>query len=88
MTRTGPKKLKLQPGFDTARLRIGESYLKAARNVDEQAEEGDLGNPLVSLVLLAAIIFADALAAKFGGIMSVGEHLKTPLIFTRPQTLQ
>jgi hypothetical protein len=73
VTRTGSTR-KAGSGFDTSRLRIAESYLEAAKVVYEFSDGGAPGNPIVSLAVMAAIGFTDALTARFGGEFSASEH--------------
>ena len=73
MTRTGSRK-SVARWFGDSRLLIAEAYLKAATTVLESAADGDAGNPVLSLLVSAAIGFTDAVCAKYGGFVSDGEH--------------
>ncbi len=58
------------------RREIARGFLQAALKELEVAEEGQIGNPIMSNALLAAIAYADALTVKFGGILNKGDHAK------------
>lgn len=57
-----------------ARLRIARAYLKSARDGMDLAEKGDVANPIMSDVVLAAIGFADALTAGAMGRVNKQDH--------------
>jgi len=56
------------------RARNARDYLASAKNELELAEEGANGNPIMSLIVLSAIAFADALTIKYGGIQNTRDH--------------
>jgi len=56
------------------RARNARDFLATARNELELAEEGANGNPIMSLIVLSAIAFADALTIKYGGIQNTQDH--------------
>jgi hypothetical protein len=67
MTRTGSSKT-VDSTFGEGRLRIARAYLKAARDELMLAESNDIGNPIMSHIVTAAIAFADALTARHGRV--------------------
>jgi len=58
------------------RREIARGFLQAALKELDAAEEGQIGNPIMSNALLAAIAYSDALTVKFGGILNKGDHAK------------
>jgi hypothetical protein len=73
MTRKGPTK-GVDPTFVAGRLRVARAYLKAARTEAAAIEKGDVGNPIMSQAVNAAIAFADALTAKHAGRINQKDH--------------
>ncbi len=73
MTRKGPTKL-VDGNFGEGRLRLARAFLKSARDAAESAVDSDVGNPIVSQIVNAAIGFADALATKFGTGVNRQDH--------------
>jgi hypothetical protein len=73
VTRKGTAK-GVDPDFVAGRLRIAQAYLKAARTEAAAAEKGDVGNPIMSQAVNAAIAFADALTAKHTGKVNQKDH--------------
>ena len=73
MTRTGPAK----PASSAAsglRLAKARAYHKSAQELFALTGEGELVDPVVSQTILAAIAYADALTAKFGGAINQKNH--------------
>jgi hypothetical protein len=54
---------------------MARAFLKAARDEAALASEGDIGNPIISQIVNAAIGYADALTAKFGSEVNKQDHL-------------
>lgn len=73
MTRKGAAK-SVDSSFATGRLRLARSYLKAARTEIVVMEKGDLGNPVMSQIVNAAIAFTDALTGRYAGRANQRDH--------------
>jgi len=73
MTRKGPSKAA-DKGFGAGRLAMARAFLKAARNEAELTDDSDICNPIISLIVHAAIAYADALTAKFAGRVNQQDH--------------
>lgn len=73
MTRTGGSK-RADPTFANNRLVIARSFKLMAENSLAMAEIGNPMNPVMSNAILAAIAYADALTAKFGGKVNQKDH--------------
>ena len=73
MTRIGPSG-PADEGFGEGRLRLARAFLKAAKDEATLAEEGDIGNPIISQVVNAAIAYADALTARLAGRVNRRDH--------------
>lgn len=73
MTRRGPAKL-VEKGYGEARLKLARAFLKAAQDEMTLAEPADIGNPIVSQIVNAAIAYADALTGQFGGRVNQHDH--------------
>lgn len=73
MTRTGPTK-PVGDEFSDGRLKIARGYLKAARDAGERLADSDIGNPIVSLIVLSAIAYADVLTATNMGRVNQKDH--------------
>jgi len=73
MTRKGRTK-RIPPSFAEGRLRLARAYLKAARTEAAVADAGDIGNPIMSQIVNAAIAFTDALTAKYAGRTNQQDH--------------
>nr|WP_319382367.1 hypothetical protein [uncultured Roseibium sp.] len=73
MTRTGSAK-SVDQQFGNGRLQIARSYLEAARKAIEFAEIDEIGNPVMSQIVHAAIGYTDALTAKYAGKINRGDH--------------
>jgi len=58
----------------SGRLQIARGFLKDARNRNLVADAGDIGNPVMSMVIDCAIAYADALTAKSRGEIDQGDH--------------
>jgi hypothetical protein len=76
MTRKGPSKTA-DKAFGDGRLQMAKAFLKAAQNETELADEGDVGNPIISQIVNAAIAYTDALTAKFAGRVNQQDHSAT-----------
>ena len=77
MVRAGPTRTV---GGDEWRGRLSNAraFRRAAENLLELLEEGDNGNPVVTLIVLAAIGYGDALSARFGGTLNQNDHAALP----------
>jgi hypothetical protein len=73
MTRKGSSKAA-DEAFGGGRLEIAKAFLKAAQNESELITDGDVGNPIISLIVHSAIAYADALTAKFAGRVNQQDH--------------
>lgn len=54
MTRRGPTK-KVERPFGEGRLKMARAFLKAAQDTAALAGEGDIGNPIISQIVVAAM---------------------------------
>ena len=61
----------------------GRAFLADARTLRDLADEGSNGIPIMSLVISAAIAFADALTIRFSGTKNAGEHANVTLTLRR-----
>ena len=73
MTRKGTAK-GVDASFTDGRLRIARAFLKAARTEAAMIEDGDVGNPIISQIVHAAIAFTDALTARYAGRANQQDH--------------
>jgi hypothetical protein len=73
MTRKGPSKA-VTTDYGNRRLDLARAFLKAARDEATLAEEGAVGNPIVSQVVNAAIAYADAITAARLGRVNQQDH--------------
>jgi hypothetical protein len=73
LTRKVPAKTA-NAAFCEGRLLVAPAYLKAARTEAAVAEDGDVGNPIMSQVVHAAIAFTDALTARYAGRVNRQDH--------------
>jgi hypothetical protein len=73
VTRTGSGK-RADKSFGEGRLQLARAYLKAAQDEAELADEGSIGNPVISQIVHAAIAYADALTAKSAGRVNQQDH--------------
>ncbi len=73
MTRTGSGK-KVDREFARGRLENARSYLEAAQQAIELADEKDNANPAMSQIVNAAIAYADALTALKMSIKNQKDH--------------
>lgn len=60
------------------RLLNAKAFQDAAEHLSEWYEEGQNGNPIVVLIVLAAIGFGDAITAWHGGTVSQKDHAALP----------
>lgn len=77
MIRKGPTK-PVDRSFGHARLKLARAFLKAALDGAALATEGDVGNPIISQVVNAAIAYTDAMTAKFGAGINTQDHGAAP----------
>lgn len=77
MTRTGPAR-DAQAGEWRGRLLNARGFHKAARELMELHEEGENGNPIVVMIVHAAIAYGDALTASMGGKVNQKDHAALP----------
>lgn len=73
MTRKGSSKAA-DKTFGDGRLAMAKAFLKAAQNEMELIADGDIGNPIISLIVHSAIAYADALISKFAGRVNRQDH--------------
>ncbi len=73
MTRQGKVAMADGQAWGARRL-DGQAFRKAAAQLMERAVEGQNCNPIIVLVVHAAIAYGDALAARFGGVINRDRH--------------
>ena len=73
MTRQGPRR-RVDGSYAEGRIKLARSYLVAARLETTLISPGDIGNPAMSQVVLAAIAYADALCARHAGHVNQQNH--------------
>jgi hypothetical protein len=73
MTRKGASK-SVDSAFAHGRLENARAYLAAAADLLELTDPGSNTNPILSHVVTAAIGYADALTAKYGGSINQKDH--------------
>jgi secreted protein with Ig-like and vWFA domain len=73
LTRQSPRK-RVDSTYAEGRLQLARSYLGAARTEATLIAPGDIGNPAMSQVVLAAIAYADALCARHAGYVNQQNH--------------
>jgi hypothetical protein len=73
MTRQTARK-SADGNFAEGRLRLARSYLNAARTETTLITPGDVGNPAMSQIVLAAIAYTDALCARHAGYVNQQNH--------------
>lgn len=73
MAREGPSK-RAQPGAWQGRLDNARAFHEAARDLLELRDMDANANPVVSEIVNAAIAYADALSARFGGVINQQDH--------------
>ncbi len=74
MTRKGPAKT-VDAGFGQGRLTMARAYLRAARAEASLADETEIGNPIMSQIVNAAIAYADALTARAAARVNRHDHM-------------
>lgn len=77
MTRAGPAR-DAQSGEWRGRLDNARAFHKAARDLLELHEEGQNGNPIVVMIVHAAIAYGDALTASLDGRINQKDHAGLP----------
>ena len=73
MTRKGPAK-RVDRAYGQQRLEVARAFLKAAQDESALADDGAIGNPIVSQVVNAAIAYADAITAALAGRVNQQDH--------------
>lgn len=73
MTRGGSSK-SVDPAHGKNRLVIARGFLKAAEDLAVIAEDGTIGNSIASVVVNAAIAYADALTSTFASRVNQKDH--------------
>lgn len=73
MTRQTPRR-KVDSSFADGRLKLARSYLQAARTETMLISPGEIGNPAMSQIVLAAIAYTDALCARYAGYVNQQHH--------------
>lgn len=79
MTRRSPRK-KVDAEFWQGRLRAGRDFLLAARNAAALVEAGSNSDPAISLMVSAAIAYADALTAQKAQVINQQDHAAAPTL--------
>ena len=77
MTRTGASKL-VDAGFAAGRLTKARAFHEAARIMQEHAARLGDPAPVAANAILAAVAYADALTASFGGRINQQNHAAAP----------
>lgn len=77
MTRKGPAK-SADAQFGAGRLDVARAFLKTARALADSLGEKEIANPVFSLIVHAAIAYADALTAKTAGMVNTQDHAAAP----------
>lgn len=77
MTRKGPRK-SVSSDFWKGRLDSARTHRTLARDGATLAEETNDGRAIVSLIVLAAIAYADALTAYRAGVANQQDHAAAP----------
>lgn len=73
MTRTGPSK-DATPTDANQRLQKARAFHQAAKDGFALLEEGEIADPIVSNIALAAIAYVDALTAHYAGKINKQDH--------------
>lgn len=73
MTRTGPSKEATKSDSDL-RLKKARAYLDAAQDLIVLLDEGEIADPVVSVIANSAIAYADALTARHAGKINKQDH--------------
>jgi hypothetical protein len=73
MTRVGSSKA-VDREFAEGRLKLAKAFLKAAQDEMALAEDGIIGNPIISQIINSAIAYTDAVTAKFSGRVNQKDH--------------
>lgn len=73
MTRAGPRKA-VDAQFWAGRLENARAFRDAAHQTAVLAEPGQNANPLVSHAVSAAVGYADAVTARYGGVVNQQDH--------------
>jgi len=73
-----PRGKAVEGPFWHGRLENARAFLQSARELADLAETGRSANPIVSLIVSAAIAYADALAASVRGTVSQDDHDAAP----------
>jgi hypothetical protein len=73
MTKTGPSK-PASPTEAGGRLAKARAFRKAAEDAIAMAEIGDIADPIISNIVLAAIAYAGAVTARFIGEVNQKDH--------------
>jgi len=77
VTRTGPGR-PAGPAVAQGRLDNARAFLAAARDAAMLAEPSGNANPITVQIVTAAIAYADALTARFGGRVNQRDHAALP----------
>ncbi|WP_081486336.1 hypothetical protein [Nitrospirillum viridazoti] len=73
MTRQGSSKA-VPPEYAEGRLKAARAFLKSAQTGFTLFDEGDVGNPIMSQIINAAIAYGDALTAISTGKVNQQDH--------------
>lgn len=73
MVRQGPSKLA-DPGDWEGRLRNARDFKRDAEDLYQLRGDGENANGVITLVVNAAIAYADALTGKYGGFVNQQDH--------------
>lgn len=77
MTRRGPERA-VDERFWSGRLDNARTFRRAAEALSELADEGENANPIVALIVLAAVGYGDALTARSRGTINRTDHQSLP----------
>ena len=53
---------------------MAKAFRRAAHNEAELGEDGDAGNPIIALIVAAAVAYTDALTARFAQRVNQQDH--------------
>lgn len=77
MTRRGPERA-VDERFWSGRLDNARTFRRAAEALADLANEGENANPIVALIVLAAVGYGDALTARVRGVVNRQDHQMLP----------
>ena len=77
MTRRGPERA-VDERFWAGRLDNARTFQRAAEALSDLAAEGENVNPIVALIVLAAVRYGDAITARVRGVVDRQDHQALP----------